>query len=46
MDELKIPILFLEKLELLTDEERKVLTQTIHLLNNPMFVVNETPSNK
>ena len=31
--------LFLEKLELMTEEERKTLIKTIQLLNNPMFVV-------
>lgn len=31
--------LFLEKIEILTDEERKTIIQTIQLINKPIFVV-------
>lgn len=37
-ENLKIPQLFLEKLELLTREERQVLIKTIDILNHPIFI--------
>jgi len=38
----KIPQLFLEKLELLTEEERRILIKTIDWLNHPIFVREES----
>ena len=38
-DNTKIIELFLEKLEKLTDDERKELLKTIRVLNNPIFVI-------
>ena len=41
---LKIVGLYLEKLELLNEQERAVITKTIDLLNHPVFVAeNITP---
>ena len=41
---LEIVKLFLDKLEKMTEEERKTIIKTIWLLNNPMFVAsNLTP---
>lgn len=34
----EIALLFLQKLEKLTDEERCVLIKTIDLINHPMFI--------
>ena len=34
----EITKLYLEKLELMTEEERKTLIKTIQLINNPIFV--------
>ena len=36
----KIVVLFLEKLELLTKEERREILKTIQFLNYTMFLVN------
>ena len=36
-----LPELFLQKLELLTLEERAVLIKSIHLFNTPFFVVDD-----
>ncbi len=36
----RIVLLFLEKLELLTNNERKTIIETIQLLNKPIFVIN------
>ncbi len=38
-----LPELFLEKLELLTKEERLVLIESIRLFNTPIFINNESP---
>jgi hypothetical protein len=35
---LDVVLLYLQNLEILNNEERKVLIQTIHLMNNPMFI--------
>ncbi len=37
---IEVVILFLQKLEIMNEHERKVLIHTIELLNNPMFVTN------
>ncbi len=37
---IEVVVLFLQKLEKLTDEERKTLIKTIQLINNPMFISN------
>jgi len=42
MDKQTLPELFLQKLELLTLEERAVLLRSIHLVNTPFFVVDDT----
>lgn len=39
-DALKIVRLYLEKLEALSAEERKILLKTIDFLNQPVFVTN------
>jgi len=39
MDKQTLPELFLQKLELLTLEERAILIKSIHWFNNPLFVV-------
>ena len=36
-----IVFLYLNKLELLNDEERRVLIAAINLINNPLFVVSK-----
>jgi len=41
MDKQTLPELFLQKLELLTLEERAVLIQSVHLYNHPFFVVED-----
>lgn len=35
---IKIVCLFLEKVELLTKEERKILIHTIDIINHPIFI--------
>jgi len=37
---IEIVRLYLEKLELLTEEERRILIKTIDLLNHPVFISN------
>jgi len=37
----KIVLLFLEKLELLTDGERKEILKSIQLLNYPVLIINK-----
>jgi len=37
-DKSEIVLLFIKKLELLNERERDVLIQSIHLMNNPMFI--------
>lgn len=37
-DKSEIILLFLQKLEILSDREREVLIQSIHLINNPLFI--------
>ena len=41
MDKQTLPELFLQKLELLTLEERAVLIKSIHWFNNPLFKVDD-----
>ena len=36
----EIVLLFLEKLELLNEEERRTIIKTIQILNSPVFIVN------
>lgn len=38
--------MYLEKLELLNEKERGILIQTIHLLNNPMYISDISSENK
>jgi len=38
MEKQTLPELFLQKLELLTPEERAILIKSIHWLNKPFFV--------
>jgi len=38
MDKQTLPELFLQKLELLTPEERAILIKSIHWLNKPLYV--------
>lgn len=35
----KLPDLFLEKLELLTEREREVLIESVRLFNKPIFII-------
>lgn len=37
-EEIRIVLLFLEKLETLTQREREVLIKTIDILNHPIFL--------
>ena len=41
MDKQTLPELFLQKLELLTLEERAILIKSIHWFNNPLFKVDD-----
>ena len=41
MEKQTLPELFLQKLELLTPEERAILIKSIHLFNTPFFVVDD-----
>ena len=36
---LKIVILFLEKIDILTESERKIISTTIHLIQTPAYIV-------
>lgn len=40
-DILRFQILYLEKLELMAEEERQTLIQTIRMLNRPIFVTSK-----
>jgi len=42
MEKQTLPEMFLQKLELLTQEERAVLIKSVHLWNHPFFVVDDT----
>lgn len=44
--ELEIVHLFLCKLELLTQDERREILRVIELLNHPIFYVGEAPKKK
>jgi len=41
MEKQTLPELFLQKLELLTLEERAILIKSIHWFNTPVFVVDD-----
>ena len=40
--EIEIVHMYLEKLELLSNEERSILIKTIHILNSPLFYVDSS----
>jgi len=40
----RIVLLFLEKLELLSEKERHEIFKVIMLIGNPIFIVNNTPN--
>jgi len=39
-DEIKIIRLFLEKLETMSEEERRTIIKAIQFINNPLFIIN------